>query len=196
MKNFFAYTSCVLGILQLVLVLASWLITAAMPEWGLHSLLSAEGVRWYFGDVVSNMSSTLLVDILLLSSAFGAVYKTGLSAVFRQQLSYRQRVALRFVVGELVLSVVIMLLLTMIPHAILLSITGHLFPSSFSRSLVPVITFTLWVMSETYILISGTNQQTIPGIFDDLTYGIHRCVPLIFCYLVGIQLYESILFVM
>ena len=45
------YAMFLLILAQIVLVLASWLITAAMPDVFPRSLLSPEGIRWFFGNV-------------------------------------------------------------------------------------------------------------------------------------------------
>ena len=63
--------------------------------------------------------------------------------------------------GLCVVTVVIMLLLTVVPHAILLSVTGELFPSAFSSSLIPSLSFVLIVMSLSYGVASGTRSR--PG---------------------------------
>ena len=195
LNKILAYIAFVIGILQVAVVLVSWLIAAAMPELGLHSLLSAEGVRWYFGGVLENMSSTALVCLLLLSSAFGSVWKSGLLDVFVRKLEYQEKMGLRLALLELFISIVIMSLLSAVPHAILLSVTGDFFPSSFSRSLVPVITFVLWVMSESYVLMASNSHMYIEKVFSDLISGISWAAPLILIYLIGIQLVYSFGFV-
>ena len=61
-----AYTMLLLALAQIVLVLLSWLITAAMPEAFPRSMLSPEGIRWFFGSFTENMESPWLVGLLLL----------------------------------------------------------------------------------------------------------------------------------
>ena len=58
---------------EALLVLASWLLTAAMPDEFSRSLLSAEGIRWFMGHFALNMSSVWLVWLLLFSLAWGAL---------------------------------------------------------------------------------------------------------------------------
>ena len=50
-----AWVALLLGVGQVVLILTSWLLTAAMPENFPRSLLSAEGIRWFFGRFVGNV---------------------------------------------------------------------------------------------------------------------------------------------
>ena len=50
-----AWVALLLGVGQVVLILTSWLLTAAMPENFPRSLLSDEGIRWFFGRFVGNV---------------------------------------------------------------------------------------------------------------------------------------------
>lgn len=68
----------VLGVLQVLLVLASWLVSAVMPDTSMRSLLSPEGIRWFFGHFTENMAQPLLVWIVLLYVAFNAYRRAGL----------------------------------------------------------------------------------------------------------------------
>ena len=63
-KTWCAYAAAVMAILQVALFLVSWLITAASPETTVRSLLSNEGIRWFFGSVVDNVASPPLVWIV------------------------------------------------------------------------------------------------------------------------------------
>lgn len=65
------YAMFLLILAQIVLVLASWLITAAMPDVFPRSLLSPEGIRWFFGTFTANLQSPWLVWLLLISIAWG-----------------------------------------------------------------------------------------------------------------------------
>ena len=78
------------------------------------------------------------------------------SRAVNTELAYRERIGLRLALVEFLLAIVIMLLLTVVPHAILLSVTGQLFPSNFSVSLIPTLSFILLVMSLSYGVTGGT----------------------------------------
>ena len=54
MRNKLGYVVIVLFLAQIAVILLSWLITAANPDWALHSLLSSEGIRWFFGSLITN----------------------------------------------------------------------------------------------------------------------------------------------
>ena len=85
-------------------------------------------------------------------------------------------------------------MLTFLPHAILLSATGHLFPSAFSRSLVPIIAFGICVLSITYGVVSG-RLKSLSSVIHSLSYGIEKGAVLLVLYILLIQFYESLRFV-
>ena len=192
----------VLGVVCLVLLLAeallvilSWLLSATMME-GVRSLLSSEGIRWYFGSFTSMMASPLLVWLLLLLSALGCVQKSGVVALFGQvtRLTYRERIALRVAFIFLVIYVAIIALLTLMPHAILLSATGEFFPSAFSRSLVPIVVFGIILFSVSFAMVAGS-LKGLGDILNALSFGIAKGAPLFIVLILLIQLWESIRFV-
>ena len=126
---------------EALLIILSWILSTTMTE-GIRSLLSSEGIRWFFGSFTSVIASPLLVWLLLALIAIGSLQKSGLTA---WQRNYRDRLALRVATVSLLIYLGLIALLTFPPHAILLSATGNLFPSAFSRSLVPIIAFGICV---------------------------------------------------
>ena len=209
MKSKLGWTVLVLVTAQLALILLSWLITAAFPELPIRSLLSSEGVRWFFGSFTANQLTPLLAWFITTAMAVGACVRSRLWAAFctkmsgllhrrdstdgRQGLHYRERIGLRLALAEFMVYVVIMLLLTVVPHAILLSVTGELFPSAFSSSLIPSLSFVLIVMSLSYGVASGTVDSVarMHRVVGGLEAGA-RIVP---AYVIGVQLYMSLLYV-
>lgn len=186
-----AYVCLGLCLAQVLLTLVSWLLTAAMPDNFMHSLLSAEGIRWFFGQFADNLASPLLVWLLVGSIAYGMVVRSGILGYDREE--YRQRVALRLVVIELLVFVVVILLLTLLPHAILLNVMGGLFPSSFSQSFIPYVAFAVSVMGGSFGLMSG-RLKGILGIYEALTTGVRIASPLFLVYVLAVQLFYSILY--
>ena len=189
----------VLGLLlsELLLVILSWLLSATRME-GVRSLLSSEGIRWFFGNFTEMVASPLLVWLLLGLCAWGCLQYSGLLSFFILQSStsyrYREKVAMRTSLVFLVIYVVIIALLTLTPHAILLSATGSLFPSAFSRSMVPIVCFGICLVSLVFGLLSG-RLRGFADILEALSTGIAKGAPLIIVYLFAIQLYESLRFV-
>ena len=195
---------------EALLFILSWLLSATRME-GVRSLISSEGIRWFFGSWQTLFASPLLVWLLLCLIAWGCLRKSGLIKLFTFHSSlftslsslftfhsslftYRDRLALRVSLVFLVIYLVILALLTLTPHAILLSATGHLFPSAFSRSLVPVIAFGVCLVSVTFGLVSG-RLRSLADILDALSTGIAHGASLIVVYLFAIQLFESFRFV-
>ena len=102
--------------------------------------------------------------------------------------------ALRVAVAFIVIYAAIICLLTLMPHAILLSATGSLFPSAFSRALVPILAFGLCLLSISFGMVSG-RLRTLTDILDALTLGIQQGAPLFILYIMLIQFFQSIIFV-
>ena len=188
MKSKLGWTVLVLVTAQLALILLSWLITAAFPELPIRSLLSSEGVRWFFGSFTANQLTPLLAWFITAAMAVGACVRS------RQGLHYRERIGLRLALAEFMVYVVIMLLLTVVPHAILLSVTGELFPSAFSSSLIPSLSFVLIVMSLSYGVASGT-VDSVARMHRVLVGGLEAGARIVPAYVIGVQLYMSLLYV-
>ena len=211
MRNKLGYIVLVLLVSQLALILLSWLVTAAFPELPMRSVLSSEGIRWFFGSFVSNQLSPLLIYFIMAVMAVGACVRSRLYDALRETLSntrsslttssdhqhkvhYREKVGLRIALVEFIVYVIIMILLTAIPHAILLSVTGQLFPSSFSSSFIPSLSLIIIIMSLTYGVASGT-IDSVSKMHKVLVGGLEVGSRLVPTYLIGIQLYMSIRYV-
>lgn len=186
----------ILCVAQVLLILVSWLVTAAYPESSIRSMLGSEGIRWFFGHFVNNILSSVLVWIIIIGIAYGAFYSSGLLGVLRhpRKITLRQRLAMQLVIAEFILVVVVVCLLTLMPHAVLLSVTGHLFPSSFTISLIPVLAFSVCVFSVSYGIVTGRIQTA-----SDLVYvfscGIVKISPIFLLYILGTTLWTSLGFV-
>ena len=210
MRSKLGWTVLVFVTAQLALILLSWLITAAFPELPIRSLLSSEGVRWFFGSFTANQLTPLLAWFITAAMAVGACVRSRLWAAFctkmsgllhrrdstdgRQGLHYRERIGLRLALAEFMVYVIIMLLLTVVPHAILLSVTGELFPSAFSSSLIPSLSFVLIVMSLSYGVASGT-VDSVARMHRVLVGGLEAGARIVPAYVIGVQLYMSLLYV-
>lgn len=182
-----------LVIVEILIILASWLITAAMPEISLRSLLSSEGIRWFFGQFSFNLASPTLAWLVLAMIGVGAVRESKMLAA-RHEYTYRERFALTIVVIELLLIVAVMSLLTLLPQAVLTNIEGELFPSSFSWSLIPVICFALSLASVTYVWVSG-RIENLDQVFDILTIGLRKYAGWFLIYILLNLVYNSACFV-
>jgi aminobenzoyl-glutamate transport protein len=190
LKRGFSYLVCLLVLAELLLVLTSWLLSATMAE-GVRSLISSEGVRWFFGSFSTLLSTEWLVWLLLLAMTGGCLWQSGL---LHPQDGYRQGVALRAAVVLLVIYVIAVLALTAVPHAVLLSATGRLLPSPFSRALVAIVSFGIILTASVYGLVSR-RFTSLSDVVSSLTSGISCAAPLFLLYVLLVQFIESLLFV-
>ena len=208
MKRWLVYIVVALVVAEVLLVLLSWLLSATMTD-GVRSLLSSEGVRWFFGSFTAMMSSAWLVWLLLLSMAGGCLWQSGLLSMFQPRpgqeehgrepvptaLPYRERLALRMTVVLLIIYIGVIVALTVTPHAVLLSATGLLFPSPFSRALVPIVAFGVLLISVVHGWVSG-RFVSLADVVSSLTYGIREATPLFVLYVFLCQFVESLRFVL
>ena len=192
-----AFITCSLLLLQIMVVILSWMIKTIYPEFNGRSLLSGEGVRWFLGNFTNNVASTILVWIILIGLSWGAIRASNILQVFKRShtLSYRERLGFRVVLIEIMIWFTVIALLSFIPHAAMLSITGQLFPSSFSKSIVPLIAFIALLSSITYGLIIGRFRKG-NLIIEALSNGIKQIAPYIIIYIILVQLIYSIKFVL
>src|SRR5574344_128283 len=104
-----AVVCIILAVLQLSLILLSWLLNAANAgSMSIRSMLSPEGIRWFFGHFADNMATPLLVWLILIAIASGTVKDSGINKVLgklflhRSNILFRERIALYFVAREAV----------------------------------------------------------------------------------------------
>lgn len=190
----------VIVVLQMALMLFSWIINTIEPSLPVRSMLSGEGVRWLFGRFVPTLGSPLLVWFVLCSVAWGAFLRSRLYDVLRLVLShqpvpFRCRHALFTSLALLFVIVVGVVLLAFIPHAELLGVTGELYPSAFSDGLIPLLAFTVMALSVVYGIVSG-ELPNAKAIYASLYYGLRKSAPLLPIYILAMQLYGSVRFVL
>lgn len=181
----------VLMLVQLLLMLVSWIWSAAVPASGVRSMLSNEGIRWFLGHFAEMLATPLLVWILLLAAAYGCVVSSGL---LRGQRTYRAQRARVVTILFAVVYVGIVLLMTVVPHAVLLSADGSLWPSPFSSSLVPLVSFGIMAAALIYGTVSGS-FLTLGHAVQSLVRGLQSAAPLLLLYILLAQLYYSLSFV-
>ena len=180
----------VLTVLELMLVLLSWILSSMMAE-GVRSLLSSEGIRWFFGQYVQLLQSPFLISLLLLSFASGVFVKSG---ILHKPTVYRDRIEQRVAAGMLVIYLVVLSSLTLFPHAILLSATGTLFPSPFSKALGPLVAFGMILVATVYGVIART-YTSVSAVIDASVWGLAKAAPLLLVYVFFVQFYVSLRFV-
>lgn len=194
--KYIARLALVLGVFQLIAVLGSWIFKAVNPELPLRSLLSAEGIRWMVGSIGDNLAGRSLVWLLLGSMAFGSVKFCGILDVPRKwkAMSFWDRFGVMVALAELLVIVVLTLLLTVLPHAVLLGVTGNLYPSSFSKSLFFIICLSVCFISVSFGVVSS-RLRSLEEVCDCLVAGISYTLPLWLIYVLAIELYASLQFI-
>lgn len=194
--KYIARLALMLGVFQLIAVLGSWIFKAVNPELPLRSLLSAEGIRWMVGSIGDNLAGRGLVWLLLGSMAFGSVKFCGILDVPRKwkAMSFWDRFGLMVALAELLVIVVLTLLLTVLPHAVLLGVTGNLYPSSFSKSLFFIVCLSVCFISVSFGVVSS-RLRSLEEVCDCLVAGIAYTLPLWLIYVLAIELYASLQFI-
>ena len=195
--RFLSRISLAFIILNVLVILTSWMISAVMPALGINSLLSYAGIRWFFGCFSDNLSSEILVWLLLLGIGGQVFISSNIINVFKgiNPVGYKQRLAISaslVICGIILLSV---FLLVLKPHAMLLSITGALFPSPFSYALIPIVSFSLLSIGATYGLIAEV-YTGFHDIFKSMVRGVNHIAPVIVAYIFTAQFYYSVKYVL
>ena len=194
--KYIARLALVLGVFQLIAVLGSWIFKAVSPELPIRSLLSAEGIRWMVGSIGDNLAGRGLVWLLLGSMAFGSVKFCGILDVPRKwkAMSFWDRFGVMVALAELLVIVVLTLLLTVLPHAVLLGVTGNLYPSSFSKSFFFIVCLSVCFISVSFGVVSS-RLRSLEEVCDCLVAGISYTLPLWLIYVLAIELYASLRFI-
>ena len=192
MKKFLPHIALGLFVAQLLLMLVSWIYSAALPMSGVRSLLSGEGLRWLMGHYADVLATPWLVWLLLWAMAWGVLRRSGLLAWRR---GYREKQARWITLLLLLVLVAAELLLTMTPQAVLLSVTGHLWPSPFSQSLVPFTAFSVLVLGVCYGMLAGP-LSSLRQVYEAILDGLRAAAPLVLFYVLLMQLYASLRFVL
>ena len=173
-------------------MLVSWLLAAAIPTSGVRSLLSSEGLRWLLGHFSDMLVTPVLLCLLLLLMAYGSLKGCG---ILHFKSSYRHSRALIITFMLAVFYVGAIVLLVMMPHAVLLSATGSLWPSPFSAAIVPLLAFGITLLSAVYGYVADS-YRTISDVYQSLIDGIREGAPWLLFYVLSGQIYYSLKFIL
>lgn len=191
MKRSLPYIALTLAVGELLLVMGSWILSAALPMSGIRSMLSGEGIRFFLGHFADLLATPQLVWLLLLAMAYGVVLRSGVISGARSFRSSRARlIALLFAATYLA----VVLLMALVPHAVLLSASGTLWPSPFSASLVPLTAFGLAMVAAVYGIVAGT-ITSLADIYESFVDGLRRAAALLPICLLLVLICESLRFI-
>lgn len=171
---------------QTALVLFSWIMSAAMPDSGVRSVISGQSVRFFLGGYAGLMGTDVLVWLLLLAMAYGSVKHSGLATA-------RPGHALYIAVAAFVLFCALYALMSLPQHSILQSATGELFASHtpFMKSLIPSLALMLCLTASVYGALAGV-FASLADICRALFKGIADAAPLFLYYVLITQIYYTV----
>ena len=186
----------ILIVLQTILIFGSWIVSAAIPDSQIRPLIGAGGLRWFFSSFTEDMASPILVYIILITLTVNVFINSGMCELFslKRKMNMQKKLALNVVLVELCTFIVLIVLLTAMPHAVLLSVTGELFPSSFSKGLIPMLCFIVTILSISYGLVSGCIKG-VYDIWDSMTTGVNFLPAVCFVYILLLQFVSSLSYV-
>ena len=183
MKNRWLVTAVVLLlVLQVALIFVSWFLSATMVP-HVRPLLSAEAIRWFCANVTRHLGSPPLVWLLLGAMSWGCLSRS-------QLLHARSALAVKMALSAALLCLAIVLLLTCVPGAILLSAMGHLWPSPFTDALVPISAAIIVLVSTVYGFFAHT-FTSLSDVIHSVCTGIEKSAPLLLLCVQVVELYES-----
>ena len=89
------YAALALFVAEMLLCLVSWIVSVLLPESGVRSAFSGEGLRWLMGHYAEFLASPLLAWLLLLSMAYGTCRGSGIGRLLvpGRAIRYRERIA-------------------------------------------------------------------------------------------------------
>ena len=191
-----AYTCLVLFVLQIAVVMGSWVASVLYPELAIRSMFVGESVRWFWSTLADNMSSTILVWLLLSGAMTELFVGGGLSKaiVSYKQTTDSERMALMVVAWELVAMFIVLFLLAFVPHAVLLSALGTITPNSYLDSFVIMLILGVCIMSLTYGMVTGRYASFVDA-YGAAASGVATTAPLVIVYLLAAELYCSVVWV-
>ena len=197
MKRTCAIFAFILIVLQTILIFGSWIVSAAIPDSQIRPLIGAGGLRWFFSSFTEDMASPILVYIILITLTVNVFINSGMCELFslKRKMNMQKKFALNVVLVELCTFIVLIVLLTAIPHAVLLSVTGELYPSSFTKGLIPMLCFIVTILSTSYGLVSGS-LRGVYDIWNCITTGINFLPAVCFVYILLFQFVSSLSYVL
>lgn len=197
MKRTCAIFAFILIVLQTILIFVSWIVSAAIPDSQIRPLIGAGGLRWFFSSFTEDMASPILVYIILITLTVNVFINSGMCELLslKRKMNMQKKFALNVVLVELCTFIVLIVLLTAIPHAVLLSVTGELYPSSFSKGLIPMLCFIVTILSTSYGLVSGS-LRGVYDIWNSITTGINFLPAVCFVYILLFQFVSSLSYVL
>ena len=184
MKNrMSAYLAFALICMQLLLMVVSWLMSV-LVDGTFNSLLTTDGLRFIFGNMCHAVAQPPLVWLLFVGCAYGIIRKCGIIGDLSRddEKGYHVRLGLSFMVLVVMIYIIGVVFLAFTTQAPLRSATGVLFPSSFSKALVPILAIGVSLATATYGIVTA-RFKSLMDFFSSLTFGLQAISPLVVMYI-------------
>lgn len=153
------YTPLILLLFTVLVAILSWL--GSVYDWGLHSLLDAEGLRWMLTHVLENLRLSPWAEVAMGLCTLSILTESGLPQVFlprfwrKSRRSLKKLRALQVTAVCFVLFVLGILYFALVPSSPLLSALGRFSQSPLYFGLYPLIAMMLILLSVIYGYTSG-----------------------------------------
>lgn len=189
------------ALFHVLLLISSLVLSSAGYE--VNNIMSSEGLRWSFLNALSNVLKEPLIYLIGFLITVGAYKRSGLNVALarlltgrwrRRPLPFRQRRALWFALLLTLLFVSFMATLVLLPQGVLVSVTGRIFPSPFSRGLVPAFMVAMVLVSVTYGVI-GNTLRTFHEVMQSVYCGLGEYAGWVMVYLLGAHSYACLMYI-
>ena len=201
-KNIIPITVVILFLLEVIIIVASWIVSVLWQEYGFTPLISYRGIRWMVGELPEIVASHWLLTIILFGMTLGvssAAFRKGISSSLPPSTSsktskYAERIAIH---ATIVVAVIFLSLLTYWiagPGTLLLSATGTFLGSSLSKGIIPLSLFFCSLLSVTFGLFSG-RIPNLSALFSSMVGGVEKTVPFLILYIFIALCISSVRFV-
>lgn len=179
-SRLFVTATLSLCIVQALLVLASWMISAVFPAYGFNSLLSGPGIRWLLSCYVDSGCSDFMTWFLVYSFFAGTFVRSGLpkKIISFGRCNYDEKFAIVLFFLVLMIGVSVCLFFALHPHSPLLGVTGMLVPGPFLKAAAFVMGVSVFVGSVAFLILSG-EVKSCDDAADALVHGFKVVAPLI-----------------
>lgn len=177
-----------LVIIEIVLIILSWMLSASHPELEIKSIISEQSARYFLGRYASLMATPVLACLVFIAMTYGSVRYSGI-------LKARHGQAIYISIASLIVFCTLYALMSFPQHGILRSATGVLLSSSspFTRSLIPILCIIISLTSIIYGTLSG-RFLTLSDACKSLFKGISDASPLFLYYILVTQIYYTVLY--
>lgn len=169
-KRLFYYPAVLYTALLLLVWLLSWAVGVAELALGrdatMHSLVSAEGVRWAVRSAVASVDSAPWGVIMLFISSLGLFMGSGIVKSVKKllaggSLALNERRAWLFAIVTTMLYVLLLFFSTLPPWNVLLGVTGDISASPLVQGYIILLFLGVFILTASYGFIYGNYRSMV-----------------------------------